>query len=90
MYKSYHCLITGKVQGSSLQGWALDHAQRLGLAGWVRFISDGKAEIMLQGTAEAYREFRELLDAQAPVPDRRVECEVVDYDKKHETFELRG
>jgi acylphosphatase len=91
MIRSYHCVIEGKVRGGNLQSWALDQAQALGLGGWIRFVSDDKAEILLQGDSDKYRSFKDLLAAEAPIPERRsVNWEIIDYDKEHAAFELRG
>ncbi len=91
MMKSYTCIVEGKVTGGNFQSWVLDAAQLLGLKGWVRNIENGKAEILLQGDAQAYATFRERLNAEAPVPDlKNITCTVIDYDKVHEHFEVRG
>ena len=89
--KSYTCIVEGKVTGGKFQSWVLDHAQQLGLKGWVRNIGDKKAEILVQGDAEAYASFREQLKTKAPVPDMvSVTCNAIAYDKVHEHFEVRG
>ncbi|MBI9081459.1 MAG: acylphosphatase [Pseudodesulfovibrio sp.] len=89
--KSYTCIVEGKVTGGNFQSWILDIALQLGLKGWVRNIGDKKAEILIQGDAEAYATFRERLKTEAPVPDMtNVTCSVMDYDKVHEHFEVRG
>lgn len=91
MIKSYHCVVQGKVRGGNFQTWVLDRAQELGLTGWVRFVDDRKAEILLQGDSDKYRSFKDLLDAEAPLPERdKITWEIIDYDKDHAGFELRG
>ena len=91
MIRSYHCIVEGKVQGGNFQSWTLDQAQVLGLTGWVRFIGDGKAEILLQGDSDKYRSFKDLLEAEAPIANRKsVTWDIIDYDKAHEAFEMRG
>ncbi len=89
--KSYTCIIEGKVTGGKFQSWVLSTAQQLGLKGWVRNIADQKAEILIQGSVEAYSAFREKLKTESPVPDlKSVSCNAMDYDKVHEHFEVRG
>jgi acylphosphatase len=89
--KSYTCIVEGKVTGGNFQSWVLGVAQALGLKGWVRNIEDSKAEILVQGEPEAYATFRERLKNEAPVPDlKAVNCTVLDYDKIHDHFEVRG
>lgn len=91
MVRSYHCIVEGKVQGGNFQSWALAQAQDLGLKGWVRFIGDGKAEILLQGDSDKYRTFKDLLAAEAPIPDKKnIAWEIMEYDKTHSTFQMRG
>lgn len=91
MIKSYHCIVEGKVQGGNFQSWTLENAQDLGLTGWVRFIGDGRGEILLQGDTDKYLTFRDLLGAEAPILDKkRIDWEIIDYDKVHDTFEMRG
>lgn len=89
--QSYTCIVEGKVTGGKFQSWVLDAAQQLGLKGWVRNIGDNKAEVLVQGDAEAYATLRERLINEAPVPDlNKVTCSAIDYDKVHEGFEARG
>ncbi len=91
MVKSYHCIIEGTVQGGSFQSWTLGHAQDLGLTGWVRFIGDSKAEILLQGDSDKYRAFKDLLAAESPIANKKgITWKIIDYDKSHDVFELRG
>ncbi len=41
--------ITGRVQGVWYRGWAMDKAKALGLAGWVRNVTDGSVEALVNG-----------------------------------------
>ncbi len=89
--KSLHCVVSGKVQGGNFQGWVHEQAEDLGLTGWVRNVADGKAEIILQGKAKLFEEFKKRLDDKAPVPSAKsVKLEVIDYDKEYSKFEIRG
>lgn len=46
-------LIVGRVQGVGFRWWAVGAAQRLGLCGWVRNLTDGTVEILAIGEAAA-------------------------------------
>ena len=88
--KSYTCIVEGKVSGGKFQTWACDLAGRLDLKGWVRNIGQDKAEVLVQGSEDSYTVFRERLKSEAPVPDLKVSCKSIDYDKVHTGFEIRG
>ncbi len=45
-----HAFIDGSVQGVGFRMYVLQHAQALGLAGWVRNTYDGKVEVLAEGT----------------------------------------
>ncbi len=48
-----HVVVSGLVQGVGFRYYALQQAERLGIAGWVRNRSDGSVEAELEGTPEA-------------------------------------
>ncbi len=50
-------VITGKVQGVFFRQSALGEAQRLGLLGYVRNLSDGSVEAVVEGAVEAVNAF---------------------------------
>lgn len=89
--KSLHCVVSGKVQGGNFQGWVHEQAEELGLKGWVRNIADSRAEIILQGKAKQFEDFKRRLEEKAPVPSGKdIKIEVIDYDKEYSGFEIRG
>jgi acylphosphatase len=47
--------IRGRVQGVWYRGWTVDHARRLGLAGWVRNRQDGSVEAVFSGPESVVR-----------------------------------
>ena len=48
-----HLLVSGKVQGVFYRQSTLEEATRLGLAGWVRNLPDGRVEAVAEGPREA-------------------------------------
>ena len=50
--KQTHLLISGQIQGIGYRQFVKQNAQKLGLAGWVRNLPDGKVEAVCQGKKE--------------------------------------
>ncbi len=54
-------LVSGRVQGVGFRWFVLQHAERLGLAGWARNLPDGRVEVVGVGPATALRELEGAL-----------------------------
>ena len=54
-------LVEGRVQGVGYRWFAQRAAQRLGLAGWVRNLGDGRVEVVAVGPAGALAEMAACL-----------------------------
>lgn len=48
-HESLRIIIFGDVQQVGYRNWAVEHAQRRGVSGWVRNRSDGRVEALIQG-----------------------------------------
>lgn len=51
-----HVYVSGKVQGVFFRSETADLAQRLGINGWVRNLSDGRLEALFEGEKEQIEE----------------------------------
>ncbi|PZP25782.1 acylphosphatase [Pseudomonas kuykendallii] len=56
-----HALIAGKVQGVGFRQATQAQAQRLGLAGWVANLPDGRVETLFEGRDEALQQLANWL-----------------------------
>jgi acylphosphatase len=56
-----HVLIDGQVQGVAFRYFADKYANRLGLSGWVKNLSDGRVEVVAEGPAADVDQFLERL-----------------------------
>lgn len=61
-----HVLIRGRVQGVGFRWFVREHAQRLGLTGWVTNRDDGSVEVVAEGRRDAIDEFLLLLRRGSP------------------------
>ncbi len=48
-----HVFVSGVVQGVAFRAYAVDEARRLGVAGWVRNLPDGRVEAEAEGERRA-------------------------------------
>jgi acylphosphatase len=55
--KALHIKVYGKVQGVFFRKYARQAAMALQLKGWVRNMSDGSVEIMVEGDSERLEQF---------------------------------
>lgn len=78
--------VSGRVQGVFFRGETVNVAQRLGLDGWVRNLSDGRVEAVFEGEKEKVEEALEFCRRGPPA------AYVTNVDVKWErwTGELQG
>lgn len=60
--KAARFFVTGRVQGVGFRFFAVAEAERLGLAGYVRNLRDGRVEAYAIGTPENLAKFRDRLE----------------------------
>ncbi len=48
-----HLVVSGIVQGVAFRAYTVDEARRLGVAGWVRNLADGRVEVEAEGERRA-------------------------------------
>ncbi|MFK4730721.1 acylphosphatase [Agromyces mediolanus] len=61
-----HVLVSGHVQGVGYRYLARKHADRLGIAGWVRNLPDGRVEAEIEGEEAAVATMLRRLEAGPP------------------------
>ena len=62
--------ICGHVQGVGYRDWTQREANRLGLSGWVRNLSNGNVEAVFSGSAEAVERMLTLARQRAAIGSR--------------------
>ncbi len=72
-----HGYVSGKVQGVYFRQSTQDEADRLELDGWVRNLSDGRVEVLVEGEEGVVREFAAWLE-QGPADARVTGVELQD------------
>ncbi len=61
MTKRLNCIVYGRVQGVSYRQFTKETAERLGLVGFVRNLSDGTVEVVVEGEKALFPEFLKAL-----------------------------
>lgn len=85
-----HVYVSGLVQGVFYRDFKQRQAERLGLAGWVRNLRDGRVEAVAEGNREDVERWLDLL-RQGP-PSARVKGIEANWDEAQEElagFEVR-
>jgi acylphosphatase len=83
-------LVSGKVQGVFFRSRTRDAAVRLGLAGWVANLPDGRVEAVLEGSRDSVEKAVEFLRKGPPGSGvSGVEVEWKPFRGEFSTFEVR-
>ena len=73
---SFHAFVYGRVQGVFFRSYIASHARGLGLAGYVRNLSNGSVEVMAEGENERLVQLVEMIKGgptAARVDDYKIE-----------------
>ncbi|WP_027723154.1 acylphosphatase [Maridesulfovibrio zosterae] len=90
MIRSYHCVVTGKVQGVFFRAWVNDQASALKLNGWVRNLDENRVEVLLQGDEDDVGEMRTRLLVGSPLSHiENLKCDWMDHETEHKGFKIR-
>lgn len=81
MHNTHQFIVSGRVQGVGFRAAARDRAVALGLAGWVRNLTDGRVEACATGDADALDALRAWLAHGPPAAGvERVDQAPIAYD----------
>lgn len=87
--RSYHVLVTGRVQGVFYRAATRERANELGVSGWVRNLPDGRVEARVEGDPGAVEDLLawmrqgppsavvDELEAEPVEPERRQGFDVI-------------
>ena len=82
--------VTGKVQGVGFRAFTQEQAALLGVIGYVRNLTDGRVEVLVEGRRAVLAEMmRRLETGPAAAEVRSVETEDLPSSGQHETFTIR-
>ncbi len=74
------CFVSGRVQGVFFRASAAQQAQRLGITGYARNLSDGRVEVLACGDSDALNSFKAWLHHGPSAAEvAAVACETQDY-----------
>jgi acylphosphatase len=59
--RAVHAFVSGKVQGVGFRAWTVTEAKALKLTGWVKNLTDGRVEAVIEGPADAVATLLEKL-----------------------------
>jgi acylphosphatase len=87
--KTFHYLISGRVQGVAFRHCAVREAERLGISGTVRNQDDGSVEVFAQGDEAEINQFESFLrTGPRSAQVDRVNKEVIDDQMVYRGFDI--
>jgi acylphosphatase len=86
-----HIYVEGEVQGVGFRANTWNAARRLGVSGWVRNLSDGRVEAMVEGEKESVEKMIGWIN-RGPSGSyvTNVKVEWLPYKGEYHSFEIRG
>ncbi|MEL6183593.1 MAG: acylphosphatase [Myxococcota bacterium] len=84
--RAVHVLVSGRVQGVGFRAFTVEAADRIGVVGWVRNLSDGRVEAWLEGEAPAVEAILEVLRVGPPAGEVRELSVSERVPEHHEAF----
>lgn len=84
-----HAYISGIVQGVCFRMYTREVASELGLTGWVRNLSDGRVEVLAEGTVSNLHKLESWLHKGPPSAEvESVEISYEDVDSQFKSFSV--
>jgi len=84
--KQTHIYFSGTVQGVGFRYTSQHLAQKMNLGGWVRNLSDGRVEMLVQGNQESIDMFLKQIQADFKTCLRTYEINYESVNEKHNDF----
>jgi len=87
--RTYHYLISGRVQGVAFRHYTIREAERLGISGSVRNLPGGEVEVFAQGNEAEMAQFESFLHiGPRSASVERVKREVFDQQEVFRGFDI--
>ena len=84
-FRAFRWSISGRVQGVGFRWFVFRAANRLGVTGWVRNVSEGRVEVMGQGTVSMVHDLEKEI-SKGPLLSNVENLETVDVTSQVGTF----
>lgn len=88
--KRAHIFVSGRVQGVFFRAFAKNEAERLGLIGFIRNLSNERVEIIAEGGADELNKFVDILKTKHPIAViTKIDVKWSDAKNEFSEFEIR-
>jgi len=89
MSKGLHVLFSGRVQGVGFRFVARQLADRYSLKGWAQNTSDGRVELVIEGSSQSLDDFTKELNDKFSGKITNVLIDDIDPSGGYKSFEIR-